>query len=148
MLNILVAVDGSEGSQRALDAAAKLANASKAAAVTVLFSKELRFPLVALTGLPGVQVEADLPAMQAEMEQVAKRALDKAKDALAKQGVKPALRSAWGPPADIICKTAQDERFDLVVIGHRGLGQMAGALLGSVSDRVVHHSKVPVLVVP
>ena len=50
------------------------------------------------------------------------------------------------PPAEIL-RRAEGSQHDLIVIGSRGHGVAASALLGSVSRAVVHHSAVPVLVV-
>ena len=47
-----------------------------------------------------------------------------------------------------LCATAADEHADLLVVGSHGHGVLADALLGSISNYVVHHSTVPVLVVP
>ena len=47
-----------------------------------------------------------------------------------------------------LCATAADEDADLLVVGSHGHGVLADALLGSISNYVVHHSTVPVLVVP
>jgi len=44
-------------------------------------------------------------------------------------------------------KKAEEEGFDLVIMGSSGMGQVSGILLGSVSDRVAHRSTVPVLIV-
>jgi nucleotide-binding universal stress UspA family protein len=52
-----------------------------------------------------------------------------------------------GSPADAVCEEAERRKVDLVVVGCRGLGPAGRWLLGSVSDRVVHHSSRPVLVV-
>ena len=52
-----------------------------------------------------------------------------------------------GSPAEVIVETADDEGYDLVVMGSRGLGLFKGALIGSVSQKVVEESKVPVMVV-
>lgn len=52
-----------------------------------------------------------------------------------------------GRPGRSIVSEAEEGGFDLVVIGSRGLGGLAGLVLGSVSQHVVEESKVPVLVV-
>jgi nucleotide-binding universal stress UspA family protein len=52
-----------------------------------------------------------------------------------------------GQPAAEILTAAEEPGVDLVVIGARGLGLLGRLVLGSVSDRVVHHAPCPVLVV-
>jgi nucleotide-binding universal stress UspA family protein len=52
-----------------------------------------------------------------------------------------------GQPAPAIIAAAEEPGVDLVVIGARGLGVLGRLVLGSVSDRVVHHAPCPVLVV-
>jgi nucleotide-binding universal stress UspA family protein len=52
-----------------------------------------------------------------------------------------------GQPATAILEAAEEPGVDLVVVGARGLGLLGRLVLGSVSDRVVHHAPCPVLVV-
>jgi nucleotide-binding universal stress UspA family protein len=52
-----------------------------------------------------------------------------------------------GPPAPAILRVAQEEAFDLIVLGSRGQGQLAGLLLGSVSSAVAQRADCPVLIV-
>lgn len=52
-----------------------------------------------------------------------------------------------GDPVDEIIKFAEEGGFDLIVMGSRGGGIFSRALLGSVSDKVVHHVKTSVLIV-
>jgi nucleotide-binding universal stress UspA family protein len=89
----------------------------------------------------------DLGQLQQELDVAAEQALQSAVEAMAPYGVKPALRSEWGRPSDVICNIGEQEQFDLTVVGSSGMGQVAGIFLGSVSDRVVHRAKTPVLVV-
>jgi nucleotide-binding universal stress UspA family protein len=51
-----------------------------------------------------------------------------------------------GDPAEEILALLQEQPFDLLCMGARGRGRVAGALLGSVSTAVLHHSPVPVVV--
>jgi nucleotide-binding universal stress UspA family protein len=52
-----------------------------------------------------------------------------------------------GPAAECLLNVAEARGCDCIVVGSRGEGRLAGVLLGSVSDRVAHHAKVPVLIV-
>lgn len=51
-------------------------------------------------------------------------------------------------PGHVICDLAKKEKADAVIVGQRGLGTVSRAMLGSTSDYILHHSSVPVLVVP
>jgi nucleotide-binding universal stress UspA family protein len=51
-----------------------------------------------------------------------------------------------GDPAEEILKLVRDQPVDLICLGARGRGRVSGALLGSVSTAVLHHSPVPVVV--
>lgn len=48
----------------------------------------------------------------------------------------------------MICKLAKDECADIVLIGSRGVGTLRRTFLGSVSDYCVHHTHIPVVVIP
>lgn len=52
-----------------------------------------------------------------------------------------------GRPGEVIVSFAKEEKADLIVTGCRGLGTVRRALLGSVSDHVLHHADIPVLVI-
>ncbi|XP_073236897.1 universal stress protein in QAH/OAS sulfhydrylase 3'region-like isoform X1 [Porites lutea] len=51
-------------------------------------------------------------------------------------------------PGEVICKLAEDEKANLIVMGSRGMGTLRRTFLGSVSDYCVHHAHIPVVVVP
>lgn len=53
-----------------------------------------------------------------------------------------------GPAGETICKVAQKEGVTFLVIGSRGVGKVRRTILGSVSDYVIHHAHMPVVVVP
>jgi len=51
-------------------------------------------------------------------------------------------------PGEVICKLAEDEKAQLIVMGSRGMGALRRTFLGSVSDYCVHHAHIPVVIVP
>jgi len=51
-------------------------------------------------------------------------------------------------PGHLICETAKDEKAASIIVGQRGLGMISRMLLGSTSNYVVHHTNIPVTVVP
>lgn len=87
----------------------------------------------------------DLPAHEPRSE--ASKNLESAKALLMGKGVECKALVLSGSPANLIL-TEASKGYDLLVLGSRGMGAMEGFLLGSVSSKVVHHSKVPTLIVP
>ncbi|KAJ7386700.1 hypothetical protein OS493_006711 [Desmophyllum pertusum] len=51
-------------------------------------------------------------------------------------------------PGEVICKLAADEKAQFIIMGSRGVGTLRRTFLGSVSDYCVHHTHIPVVVVP
>jgi nucleotide-binding universal stress UspA family protein len=56
------------------------------------------------------------------------------------------VKSIGGSPGEVICQVAKDEKAELIVTGTRGMGKIRRTFLGSVSDYIIHHAHVPVLV--
>jgi len=53
-----------------------------------------------------------------------------------------------GRPGDVILSYSKKENATTIIMGCRGLGKLRRTLLGSVSDYVVQHSSIPVIVIP
>jgi nucleotide-binding universal stress UspA family protein len=141
MPGIIVGVDGSGDSQKALEWAVREA-AVRNAALTVLTVE----PVAASpwTGNP-VTFQAD----QADREKIrvaAEEAVAKATSQLATQPGSVTVRAVSGFPAVELIEASKDA--DLLVVGSRGAGGFASLLLGSISNQVVHHAACPVVVVP
>jgi nucleotide-binding universal stress UspA family protein len=76
------------------------------------------------------------------------QALEETKEVFDRQGVKVMLRKpVRGNPAEVICKIVEEEGFDLIVMGSRGLSGMESFFMGGVSDKVCRHAVCPVLIV-
>ena len=83
-----------------------------------------------------------------EIGAIATKMLEAAELRASRTGVeKVTSDSIIGDPARVILEAAQSCDADLIVMGSRGLSEIKGLLLGSVSDKVLHHAEVPVTVV-
>ena len=142
MLNrILVAVDGSEGSRKAVTFAQQLATPTGAhLSLLTVVEPPTVIPIVPFEGFYYGTFDPSPDNLAA-----AQKALTDLATQLPKDQVKG--RVEVGPAADTIVRIAKEEAVDLVVIGARGLSGAERLLLGSVSDRVVHHCPCPVTVV-
>jgi nucleotide-binding universal stress UspA family protein len=133
---ILVAVDGSQQSDAALAVAVDMAQ-HYGGSLCVLHA----FPHVSdLLGMP--QYEHLLEARSALGQQVLENA-----QARVGSVVPVETQLIEGPPAPAILGVAAEDRCDLIVMGSRGHGQLAGLLLGSVSSAVAQRAECPVLIV-
>ena len=136
MKEIVVAIDGSEGSEAAIQEAIQLASAV-GAQLTFAY---VRKPPSSLLGSPYYEchLARDLGWARAQVD----AALDRAREA----SLEARGEVLEGNPVDEILRFADNSRADLIVMGSRGHGALAGALLGSVSSGVVQHANLPVLV--
>lgn len=139
--HILVAVDGSEHSRKAVAFAHDLAQQT-GARITLLCVLEL--PRVLPLGfLDSAAVAPPHPSAK-ELETV-RQLLDQVAADLPKAQVEKRVEP--GHPAETIVAMAHQLQVDLIVVGARGLSPGGKWLLGSVSDRVIQHAGRPVTVV-
>jgi len=137
MSGIVVGVDGSVHSMKALDWALDEA-ALRKTSVTVLAVAPAAASIWGITG------QFD-PAPETQ-ERVRKAAEEIVKEAAARHGQQQVtVHTVSGVPADEIIKAS--ESADLVVVGARGAGGFARLSMGSVSNQVAHHAHCPVVVV-
>ena len=150
-----MATDGSGFSFRAADYISNMFRHRTDVEVTVLYVEEINPMLLSPTSaasLPPMPVPPDdvtnaLINIKERMEKERNTILEATMERFTSLGKMANSRSEQGKPADVICDIADREKFDLVVVGSSGKGVMTRALLGSVSYKVVHQSKTPVLVV-
>ena len=58
------------------------------------------------------------------------------------------VKLTGGKPGESICNVIKHDNIDLVVMGSRGMGSIRRTFVGSVSDYVLHHAHVPVIICP
>jgi nucleotide-binding universal stress UspA family protein len=151
---IVAATDGSESGDRAVDFAADLASKfgvdlnlvnviSAPTAVAETYGRAGPLPdkrtLISIEGASPSEV----------LENTAKDILAKAKGRAEARGARSVrTETRAGEPAEMILSDAKERGADVIVLGKRGRGRLAGLLLGSVSQKVAMLAPCAVLVVP
>ena len=138
-LNILVGLDGSASSRRALEHAIALARAGNAKLTLVTVAP----PVASYVTLAGLSTAT----MHAELERWAAGVLARAVDVVPEDVPAHTLQRSGDAGPEIV-KELQRGGYDLVVLGSRGRGRAQEGLLGSVNGYVHFHSRVPLLSVP
>jgi nucleotide-binding universal stress UspA family protein len=135
---VLLAVDGSDHALHAARTAADLARAMN--------SNEFRI-VVAYDFIPPYLGEPNLQyAIDARIDD-AKAIMKKAIEAVGQIPCEINTEMIEGSAAEAVLDVAVTHNSDVIVIGSRGLGTLAGLLLGSTSQKVVAHAPCPVLIV-
>ena len=137
MATIVIGTDGSKGSEAALSEGLDLAKRLGAQVLVVAIAAHVSDVL-------GGSVYKDKVS---EHLNRARAALDVARTMAEEAGVEAEFEVFEGDAAEEIAMIAESRDADLVVVGTRGHGGIAGSLLGSVSADVVRRSKRPVVVV-
>jgi nucleotide-binding universal stress UspA family protein len=131
---IVVGVDGSNCSMRALDYAAD--EAARNEAVLHIVSVYTVVPAAGLMQSPNILDET-------EAEGIARRAMDRVLQR--RPGVVTKGETLLGPPGPVLVDVSKDA--ELLVVGTRGHSMVVGLMLGSVSEYVVHHGTCTTTVV-
>jgi nucleotide-binding universal stress UspA family protein len=137
--NILVPVDGSDNSYRALDAALLLSE-KLGSNITVIHVMEE----VPITHIGSEKMLNELlEAYKKENKDI----LLKCSEIANQKGLTAKTFLIQGNPASAILDYDKKEKFELVIMGSRGLGKFKELILGSVSSKIVHHSPCAVLLI-
>lgn len=142
--NVMVAVDGSDASNRAIDIAAELArNAGGTLTIVSAAAPLSSEQLAVLRRLEGTVADATDVLAHQTLQDAEQRA---GWSGLSRSSIKGIFR--WDDPANAIIDCIVSEKVDAVVVGRRGRGRLGGLLMGSVSQKLATLSPCPVIVVP
>ena len=148
---VLVAIDGSEPSNNALDHAVEIANKFEAKLIMIAVIQRVMIPIFPDEGFGGVPLSAakDMAQYQDKMRLVYQNVLDesvaKIKAEHPNLEVEAILKE--GRPSAMITDYAENDGVDLIVMGSRGIGGYTGWILGSTSRKVVDSCTRPILIV-
>lgn len=128
----LIAVDGSDNALRALAHAATLAGEMKACALHLVH----------------VQPWLSKEAAETELARFALEATEQARKLLDARALPWRLHVVMGEPAERILEQVARLHATCIIMGSRGLNRVESLVFGSVTYKVMHRSRVPVMVVP
>lgn len=158
MRKVLIAIDGSTSSQKCIETVERLILPESEAQVCLFSVSNISNPYtnammqrdINNKTVERIQKEHDENEKKDHVKEI-KNQLGGMKAALEAKGVQVEIEVAVikgnHNPGENICEFAEKNNFDMIVVGSRGLGNVKKIILGSVSNYVVNHSKVPVLVV-
>jgi len=141
---ILVAVDGSEFSKRAVEAAVEICKRFDSELIVLHVVQQPPY-LFAAAGVPPAAVQQYFQDAKREGQRYVEEAVETAR----RMGlrVRGEVLERAASVVEAITSFALNERVDLIVTGTRGLSGFKKILLGSVASGVVSHAHCPVLVV-
>lgn len=139
MKALMVGVDGSETSLKAVRLACEIARPAQAAVSLVYVLTPLEYPSELLA--------AAMNELEEGLKRAGRMVLEKALAVARDARVEAKTEILVGSAAESIADAASSQSVDIVVVGSRGRGGVARAVLGSVSSRLVNICKRPVLVV-
>jgi nucleotide-binding universal stress UspA family protein len=135
---ILVALDGSEHSERALEAAIQIGKG--------LNCKLVLLTVYSVTAAPAVGPESAVMAIE-HFRDFGKRILAEAEERVRSEKIEVETELAEGNAVDVIVKKSKEGKFDMIVMGARGLSTIKKIFVGSVSEGVIRNAPCPVLIV-
>jgi len=145
MKKMLVAYDGSDASKKAIDMCLKCSDDDDEVVLLTVIPAELSESSFTKMLLPTIDLSSVVKSGSFK---------DKAMESLSKivkeieSGVKKVgIIVESGDPADEILMTAKKNQADIIIVGYKGYGKEGRFLLGSVTDKVVRHASISVIVV-
>jgi nucleotide-binding universal stress UspA family protein len=137
---ILIPFDGSEHSQKAIRFAADVAQQHDSELFLIHVVKDKDIPPEILEYIESEKINGGIGKLSAKL--ISEEIMKTARKQLQDLGLKIAKSMVFrGDPAEEIIQFARNNDIDMIVIGSRGLGQIKGLLLGSVSSKVCQLSE-------
>lgn len=136
---ILVAIDNSNYAPLVMQEAAKLA--------TRLGSDVTVLTVVNVPGMFASEGEIDSAKIEEDEQQLTRLHNDLIEKYFNHKSILIESKILHGNPGEKVCEYAESMNADLVIVGTHGRGRLATVLMGSVSERVVHHCKRTVIVI-
>ncbi|NYT23484.1 universal stress protein [Alcaligenaceae bacterium] len=140
MKTILLPVDGSENSSRAVQRAIEIVKDSSDARLLLVTA----YPPIVSGNVKSFFSAEDI---QSFYQDEGNKALEPAKGILDKAGVPYEAKVLVGPVAQTIAEYAKKNQADTIIMGTRGLGTVTGMVLGSITTKVLSLVDIPVLLV-
>jgi nucleotide-binding universal stress UspA family protein len=141
---IVVAVDGSESSNKVYDVAAQLAKLSNSKLIII---HVVMPPLSVCDGLFYTDASS-IDKLRIDLEEAGKKLLQSySEKSINEYKIAVETTLAQGYPADAIIREADAKGADLIVVGSRGFSGAKQFFIGSIPNSVLHHSSIPVLLV-
>jgi nucleotide-binding universal stress UspA family protein len=138
---ILVPVDGSDISYRALDSSLFLSETER------LGSKITAIHVIEKVPTVYIQSQKILDEILETHKNESQKILDECSSIATKKGIAINTTLLEGNPASTILEFSQMEKYEVIIIGSRGMGHFKELILGSVSSKILHHSLCPVLLI-
>jgi len=145
MKKLLVAYDGSDASKKAIDTVLKCSNKEDEITLLTVVPAELAESSFTKMLLPTIDLSSIVKS--GSFKEKAMESLNKISKQIENNVSKVNTIVEAGDPADEILITAKKVDADIIVIGYKGYGKEGRFLLGSVTDKVVRHASMSVLVV-
>ena len=145
MKKMLVAYDGSDASKKAVDMVLKCANKEDEIILLTVVPAELSESSFTKMLLPTIDLSNFVKS--GSFKDKAKESLNKIVKEIGYSVKKVTVVVESGDPADEILITAKKYESDIIILGYKGYGKEGRFLLGSVTDKVVRHASISVLVV-
>ncbi len=148
---ILVPLDHSNHSRRSLDVAIQIAK-KFGGKITLIHVYSVATPVVMpesstlTSGIP-IMPPAYITKVAEAARESGNRLLEDGKQKVKAEKVRVNVVLKEGHPVQEIIRISKEEKFDLIVMGARGVSHIREMLLGSVTDGVMHHVACPVLIV-
>ena len=139
-VKILIPVNGSASAKLAVDSVLRYRD-KFSLPVTLLHVVDI--DKLAYRMIPDFQVEM----IRERAQEAGKVLIGQIAEQFSTAGVEAIPRIELGSPRGVICRVANDEKFDLVIIGRHGMGEVRDVLFGSVANHVMHKVTCPVLLI-
>jgi nucleotide-binding universal stress UspA family protein len=142
---MLIAYDGSEASKKAIEMVLKCSSSDDEITLLTVVPAELSESSFTKMLLPTIDLSKIVKS--GSFKDKAKETLSKIVKDIEDKVAKVNIEVEDGDPADEILINAKKAQADIIVLGYKGYGKEGRFLLGSVTDKVVRHASVSVLVV-